>query len=213
MKKLKNYFTLRVKTLNNMKNLFLIFIFLFSLNTYAQTEKKETEMPFSEIGEYPANFSQANIVSRMIEGLGYRYYWATKSLTENDLNYKSSNDARSTLQIIEHIYSLTMMISSSFEKQEFKFTSVAYNYDELRAKTLLKLKYIHDELRSNPDFSQLFIKFERGGTKMEFPFWNQINGPISDALWHCGQVVMNRRASGNPLQSGVNVFVGKTSKQ
>tara|TARA_B100001175_G_scaffold222223_1_gene189203 strand:- start:7129 stop:7770 length:642 start_codon:yes stop_codon:yes gene_type:complete len=213
VKKLKNYFTLRVKTLNNMKNLFLIFIFLFSLNTYAQTEKKETEMPFSEIGEYPANFSQANIVSRMIEGLGYRYYWATKSLTENDLNYKSSNDARSTLQIIEHIYSLTMMISSSFEKQEFKFTSVAYNYDELRAKTLLKLKYIHDELRSNPDFSQLFIKFERGGTKMEFPFWNQINGPISDALWHCGQVVMNRRASGNPLQSGVNVFVGKTSKQ
>jgi hypothetical protein len=46
---------------------------------------------------------------------------------------------------------------------------------------------------------------------MEFPFWNQINGPISDALWHCGQVVMNRRASGNPLQLGVNVFVGKTS--
>ena len=106
-----------------------------------------------------------------------------------------------------------MMISSSFEKKEFKFTSVTYNYDELRTKTLLKLKYIHDELRSNPDFSKLFIKFERGGTKMEFPFWNQINGPISDALWHCGQVVMNRRSSGNPLQSGVNVFVGKTSKQ
>ena len=143
----------------------------------------------------------------------FRYYWATKSLTENDLNYKSSEDARSTIQIIEHIYSLTIMISSSFEKKEFKFTSVTYNYNELRTKTLLKLKYIHNELRSNPDFSQLFIKFERGGTKMEFPFWNQINGPISDALWHCGQVVMNRRSSDNPLQSGVNVFLGKTSKQ
>jgi hypothetical protein len=46
---------------------------------------------------------------------------------------------------------------------------------------------------------------------MSFPFWNQINGPISDALWHCGQVVMNRRASGNPLQKGVNVFIGKTT--
>ena len=196
-----------------MRNILITFIFLFTLSINAQTDKKEIDLPFSEIGEYPADFSQANIISRMIEGLGYRYYWATKSLTENDLNYKSSEDARSTIQIIEHIYSLTMMISSSFEKKEFKFTSVTYNYDELRTKTLLKLKYIHDELRSNPDFSQLFIKFEGGGTKMEFPFWNQINGPISDALWHCGQVVMNRRSSGNPLQSGVNVFLGKTSKQ
>ena len=196
-----------------MRNILITLIFLFTLSINAQTDKKEIDLPFSEIGEYPTDFSQANIISRMIEGLGYRYYWATKSLTENDLNYKSSEDARSTIQIIEHIYSLTMMISSSFEKKEFKFTSVTYNYDELRTKTLLKLKYIHDELRSNPDFSQLFIKFERGGTKMEFPFWNQINGPISDALWHCGQVVMNRRSSGNPLQSGVNVFVGKTSKQ
>lgn len=196
-----------------MRNILITLIFLFTLSINAQTDKKEIDLPFSEIGEYPADFSQANIISRMIEGLGYRYYWATKSLTENDLNYKSSEDARSTIQIIEHIYSLTIMISSSFEKKEFKFTSVTYNYDELRTKTLLKLKYIHDELRSNPDFSQLFIKFERGGTKMEFPFWNQINGPISDALWHCGQVVMNRRSSGNPLQSDVNVFVGKTSKQ
>lgn len=196
-----------------MRNILITFIFLFTLSINAQTDKKEIDLPFSEIGEYPTDFSQANIISRMIEGLGYRYYWATKSLTENDLNYKSSEDARSTIQIIEHIYSLTIMISSSFEKKEFKFTSVTYNYDELRTKTLLKLKYIHDELRSNPDFSQLFIKFERGGTKMEFPFWNQINGPISDALWHCGQVVMNRRSSGNPLQPGVNVFVGKTSKQ
>ena len=196
-----------------MRNILITLIFLFTLSINAQTDKKEIDLPFSEIGEYPADFSQANIISRMIEGLGYRYYWATKSLTENDLNYKSSEDARSTIQIIEHIYSLTMMISSSFEKKEFKFTSVTYNYDELRTKTLLKLKYIHDELRSNPDFSQLFIKFERGGTKMEFPFWNQINGPISDALWHCGQVVMNRRSSGNPLHSDVNVFVGKTSKQ
>ena len=196
-----------------MRNILITLIFLFTLSINAQTDKKEIDLPFSEIGEYPADFSQANIISRMIEGLGYRYYWATKSLTENDLNYKSSEDARSTIQIIEHIYSLTKMISSSFEKKEFKFTSVTYNYDELRTKTLLKLKYIHDELRSNPDFSQLFIKFERGGTKMEFPFWNQINGPISDALWHCGQVVMNRRSSGNPLQSDVNVFVGKTSKQ
>ena len=193
-----------------MKNLILLLLFI-PLVSFGQTTKLEANLPFSEISEYPTEFSQANIVSRMIEGLGYRYYWATKSLTEKDLNYKSSDDARSTLQIIEHIYSLTEMISSSFKNNEFEFTLVKGTYNELREKTLLNLKYIQGELKSNPDFSQLSLSFERGGTKMEFPFWNQINGPISDALWHCGQVVMNRRASGNPLQSGVNVFIGKTS--
>lgn len=193
-----------------MKNLILLLLFI-PLVSFGQTTKLEANLPFSEISEYPNEFSQANIVSRMIEGLGYRYYWATKSLTEKDLNYKSSDDARSTLQIIEHIYSLTEMISSSFKNNEFEFTLVKGTYNELREKTLLNLKYIQGELKSNPDFSQLSLRFERGGTKMEFPFWNQINGPISDALWHCGQVVMNRRASGNPLQSGVNVFIGKTS--
>ena len=83
-----------------MRNILITFIFLFTLSINAQTDKKEIDLPFSEIGEYPADFSQANIISRMIEGLGYRYYWATKSLTENDLNYKSSEGARSTIQII-----------------------------------------------------------------------------------------------------------------
>jgi hypothetical protein len=147
----------------------------------------------------------------MIEGLGYRYYWASESLSETDLEYKSSEDARSTLEIIKHIYSLTNMISSSFKNQKYEFSDMNHSYKELREKTLLNLKYIHEQLKLNPDFSKLKISFERSGNIMEFPFWNQINGPISDALWHCGQVVMNRRASGNPLQLGVNVFVGKTS--
>ena len=47
---------------------------------------------------------------------------------------------------------------------------------------------------------------------MTFPFWNHLNGPIADALWHSGQIVSNRRASGNPLNSKVNVFIGKTSQ-
>ena len=193
-----------------MKKLFLLLLFV-PIVSFGQTTQLKANLPFSEISEYPTAFSQANIVSRMIEGLGYRYYWATNSLTEKDLNYKPSDDTRSTLQILKHIYSLTEMISSSFKKNEFEFTLVKGNYNDLREKTLLNLKYIQDELKLNPDFSQLTLRFEMEGTKMEFPFWNQINGPISDALWHCGQVVMNRRASGNPLQPGVNVFIGKTS--
>ena len=192
-----------------MKKLILIIIFL-PLVSFTQTSYGD-DLPFSEIGDYPNEFSQSNIVSRMIEGLGYRYYWATKSLNDNDLNYKPSDDSRTTFEVIKHIHELTIMISSSFENKTVEFPSEQYDYKLLREKTLLNLKYIHDELKSSPDFSKLSISFQRGDSIMSFPFWNQINGPISDALWHCGQVVMNRRASGNPLQKGVNVFIGKTS--
>ena len=192
-----------------MKKLILIIIFI-PLVSFTQTSYGD-DLPFSEIGDYPNEFSQSNIVSRMIEGLGYRYYWATKSLNDNDLNYKPSHDSRTTFEVIKHIHELTIMISSSFENKTVDFPSEQYDYKSLREKTLLNLKYIHDELKSSPDFSKLSISFQRGDSTMSFPFWNQINGPISDALWHCGQVVMNRRASGNPLQKGVNVFIGKTS--
>ena len=192
-----------------MKKLILIIIFI-PLVSFTQTSYGD-DLPFSEIGDYPNQFSQSNIVSRMIEGLGYRYYWATKSLNDNDLNYKPSDDSRTTFEVIKHIHELTIMISSSFENKTVDFPSEQYDYKLLREKTLLNLKYIHDELKSSPDFSKLSISFQRGDSIMSFPFWNQINGPISDALWHCGQVVMNRRASGNPLQKGVNVFIGKTS--
>ena len=66
---------------------------------------------------------------------------------------------------------------------------------------ILKLKKASEILRTIDDVSQ----FDND----RFPFWNIINGPISDALWHCGQVVMLRRASGNPFNSKVNVFSGK----
>ena len=193
-----------------MKKFILLLVIPFA--TFSQVGDNEKNLPFRDISSYPTEFSQASIVSRMIEGLGYRYYWATESLNQNDLSYKSSEDARTTLQIIEHIYSLSMMISSSFENKEYQFLSVEDDYNTLREKTLMNLNYIHQKLQSETDFSKLSIRFERGGTKMEFPFWNQINGPISDAIWHCGQVVMNRRASGNPLRKGVNVFIGKTSQ-
>ena len=52
------------------------------------------------------------------------------------------------------------------------------------------------------------IVFQRGDNRSEFPFWNQLNGPIADALWHVGQVVTFRRSSGNPMNPKVSVLQG-----
>jgi len=67
-------------------------------------------------------------------------------------------------------------------------------------------------LKANPDqnLSELKVIFKRGENESEFPFWNVINGQISDAIYHTGQVVSFRRSSGNPMNPKVNVFSGKT---
>lgn len=168
------------------------------------------ELPFHEIGEYSTEYSSTNVISRMIEGLGYRFYWASESLTESDLNYKPSEDSRSTFEVLEHIYGLSLAMVYTFEGKEYDFSQEKYSFNELREKTLKNLEFVNNRLKTTDDLSKLNIQLNMGGKSMSFPFWNMINGPISDALWHCGQVVMNRRASGNPLNPKVNVFVGKT---
>lgn len=61
----------------------------------------------------------------------------------------------------------------------------------------------------NPnELEALQVIFDRGGGQTRFPLWNLINGPISDAIYHTGQVVSFRRSSGNPISKGVNVFLG-----
>lgn len=56
------------------------------------------------------------------------------------------------------------------------------------------------------------VVFERGGKQSVFPLWNLINGPLSDFIYHSGQIVSFRRSSGNPIPKGVNVFIGKTKE-
>ena len=85
------------------------------------------------------------------------------------------------------------------------------SFEEKRKRTLLFLKSAADKLRTAPKgtLETSKIVFKRGENSSEYPFWNLINGPIADALWHVGQVVSFRRTSGNPWNSNVSVFNGR----
>ena len=186
--------------------LFTLFVFIFSLQTMAQ------DYPFSSIPPAPKNFSASNSICRMIQGLGFRYHWATEGLRAEDLEYRPSDEAQSTLSTIQHIYSLSKTILNAAKNKVSKRSKdqPPEHLDELRIITLnnlseaseLFLNYNENEL------NELNIIFERGGKQSKFPIWNLINGPIADALYHTGQVVSFRRVSGNPISKGVNVFLG-----
>ncbi|WP_052143624.1 hypothetical protein [Wocania ichthyoenteri] len=181
-----------------MKKIILILLIVFTSTIMAQSEE---ELPYYEIPEHPETYTAGTVTARMVDGLGFRYYWATEGLRPEDLNYKPSESGRTSAETIDHIFGLSNFILNSISSEERKKDANELSFNEKRKQTLLNIKKVSNILRASDDIS----KYDND----RFPFWNIINGPIADALWHCGQVVMLRRASGNPFNSKVSVFRGK----
>ncbi len=184
------------------------FILVLSLNFLYMNS--QDNLPFYEISNYPESYSEAEIVGRMIDGLGFRYYWATEGLTEKDLNFRLPNDSRSSIETVVHIYDLSNMILNTALNLPIEQKSTeGMEFKEIREKTLFNLKEASDIFKKTKNFDNHNIIFLRDSKKVEYPFWNQLNGPIEDAVWHSGQIVAFRRASGNPISKKISVFTGK----
>ncbi len=186
----------------------LISLFLILSNMNAQNNKEN--LPYYEIPDYPESYSEGTVAARMIDGLGFRYYWATEGLRPEDLKYKPGEDARTTEETIDHILGLSnVIVNSTINKANENTDYAGLTYEQKRKMTLENFKKAADILKVSKDLGEYKIIFKGEKGTREFPFWNQINGPIEDAVWHCGQVVLLRRASGNPYNSKASVFSGK----
>lgn len=192
-----------------MKKMILASFFILQF-THAQEPE---DLPFETIGNYPDSYTPETVLIRLIAGLGYRYHWATKSLRPQDLAYRPSPEAQSARQILEHLYGLAETIKNgslnqpSQRPQDFSTMSDG----ALRKGTLIFLKQAVTALgKLEPHtIGTHQVIFQRPNSAVEFPYWHMINGPISDALYHTGQLVSFRRTTGNPIATGVNVFMGK----
>ena len=163
---------------------------------------------FYEIKKFDENYSSKAVVSRFIHSVGFRYYWATEGLEVKDLSYKPSESGITTRETLEHIYGLSIMINSGLHNNEV-IRSKTYpdlSFDQLRSKTLNLLKNSINKLDEFKDSDFESNKIIFGDNK--FDLYNLFHGPISDSLYHIGQIVVFRRASGNPIPIGVNHFMG-----
>ncbi|MGB1168248.1 MAG: DinB family protein [Flavobacteriaceae bacterium] len=184
------------------------FTLLFFVSSFAMAQA----LPFSQIPEAPKQLTPSATLLRMVQGLGFRYYWATEGLRKKDLDYRPSRDASSSLETLQHLYGLSKTIAEAVQNIPSKRpdTKAPVTLESLRAETLTFLEQA-TQLLSQADqesLENMKIVFDREGKQSAFPLWNLINGPISDALYHTGQVVSFRRTSGNPIAKGVNVFLG-----
>lgn len=180
------------------------FIFLFSL-IMTQMTAQNTSLPYAEIPKEPKEFNAGTVASRMVDGLGFRFYWATEGLKEKDLNFKPSEEARTAMETVDHILILSILITNAVTGEEQEFPKKdELTFPQMRERILLNLEKTSKILRESKDLSDFNMNL-RGE---EYPFWYQINGPIADAIWHTGQLVSFRRSSGNPFPKGVNILRG-----
>ncbi|MEO9570583.1 MAG: hypothetical protein ABJH82_02950 [Polaribacter sp.] len=187
-----------------MKILFSL-ILLLSINIM-----QAQELPYYEIEESPKNYTAGSVASRMVDGLGFRYYWSTEGLTEKDLVFQPTKKARTTQETIEHIYDLSKTLLKYIKtKLEQSKKEETMSVIEMRAQTLYNLKAISNRLKASKDISEFDRKKEG---KVTVPFYYLINGPIADAIWHTGQLASFRRSSGNPINSKINHFSGTVRK-
>ncbi len=184
-----------------------ILIFLF-IGPMSQTQ----ELPYQQIPDYPAEYTSGAIVARMVDGLGFRYYWATDGLTQEDLDFQPTEEGRSVLETLQHIYGMSEMIKNAPEaKPNVRPMDLEYSFEELRKMTLENLQTastLYSSMKSG-DFDAAKVIFQRGDVQSDFPYWNMLNGMLSDCIYHTGQVTMMRRMSGNPINPNISVFRGR----
>jgi hypothetical protein len=217
----KNDCSTEAKYLKLMKLKGVILVLTLSVQgLLAQTPGKESiktdTLPYYEIGSYPKKYTAENVVARLIDGLGFRFYWATEGLRSEDLSFKPSSEARTLEETIDHILELSELILKPLKSETIVFSGeelLKYSFEEKRKKILYNLKEASDLLLTGKvKMDNVKIVFKIEGQKSEYPFWNALNGPIEDAVWHTGQIVSFRRTSGNPFNGKADVFSGKIEK-
>ena len=88
------------------KALFSLLCLLF----FAQLHAQKASDYYYEIPEYPEVYTANTTSARMVDGLGFRYYWATEGLRAEDLQHKASESGRTSFETITHIYGLSKFI-------------------------------------------------------------------------------------------------------
>ena len=133
---------------------------------------------FHQIPQYPDNVSGTTILTRLLDGLGFRFRWSTEGLGEDDYSFRPAPDCRSIEELVRHIWGLLNWVCQSMLTERFR----KQDDISLVRRSILEMTHALREALTSMSDEDL-----RGVTIEERPFWHIINGPIADALTHVGR--------------------------
>lgn len=158
-------------------------------------------LPYAALSDPPADIAATTVLQRLIDGLGFRYHWATEGIEDQDLSFQPSQTSMSVGELFEHVLQLVARIRSSLGAAHGAAADPT-DAAAIRSETLAGLAAIRDRLQAmgDADLADCTIN--------DRPFWYLINGPIADALTHVGQIAGWRRIMGKPVAKA-NVVLGQ----
>lgn len=159
-----------------------------------------------EIGSFPGKLDGTGVLSRLVDGLAFRFYWATEGLRPEDFAFRPGPDSMSMIELHQHVLNLAFTIKQTVLDAPERERCGTEDPAAIREEVLDALRLVRERLDALDD-EQLATHqiVKQGGAR--YPVWNIVNGPISDALTHVGQINAWRRLSGNPT-GAVDVFSG-----
>lgn len=186
---------------------YVINLLLFSLTVMVYGQAKPSDA-YYQLPENPKEYTAGTVAGRIVDGLGFRYYWATDGLTKQDLAFRPSEGARSIEETVDHILSLTDVLLNAVNERPSKGVAMdGLTFQEKRNQTLENILNASRLLKesSEEDLTRFNMVFSE---TVQYPFWNMLNGPIADAINHVGQIITLRRTNGNPINQNISVLQG-----
>ncbi len=172
------------------------------------------ELPYHTIPDPPEVVSGTCVLVRMLDGLGFRYRWATEGLRESDAAFRPGSGSMTLLELLRHVCRLTSWVTENLgagpavsgSAAPLPPDAAADDLEGLRRQTLTQIGLMRVRLLAmdDADLARLQIAHSKGAV----PFWNMLNGPLADALTHVGQINAWRRLAGNPAPRA-DVFRGR----
>jgi hypothetical protein len=153
---------------------------------------------YYRIPPYPDDVSGTTTLVRLFDGLGFRFRWSTEGLSDDDYGFRPAPDCMSIDELVRHVWGLVNWVCLSVGLDGFeRGDDISISRGRILEMTHALRKAL--SAMSDEDLKDINIDGR--------PFWHIINGPISDALTHIGQINSFRRLAGNPTPKA-NVFVG-----
>jgi hypothetical protein len=149
------------------------------------------DLPFRRVDGYPSTVNGSGVMARLLDALGFRFYWATEGLTEEHYAFSPGSGCRTIGELVQHVWGLTNWVYVSVYGQSEGRPEAVPN---LRAHVLRMIERLRAHFGAIDDAGLGAISIDG------LPFWHMINGPLADALTHVGQISSFRRLAGLPAK-------------
>ena len=165
-------------------------------------------MAESLVPSAPTKFNGSGVMQRMVDGILVRYTIVTEDISEVAINYQATPESMSMMDLQKHILMLLNWVSKVMDMEKDPNQKRAETFEEYQdqIKNTCQVLSAHVASLTDEEISTKTVYLKRSDT--HYSIWYIINGPLSDAISHIGQIATWRRIAGNPIPR-ISPFTGE----